>query len=72
VVSTGSLHHWKAPLACLKEAYRILKPGSYALIYDLVRNMPEDVEKKIKAEFGRFRFALLWLHSLNAKLRQKN
>lgn len=63
VVSTGSLHHWKKPLASLNEAYRILKPGGYALIYDLVRNMPEDVGRKVKAEFGRFRFTLLWLHS---------
>ncbi|GBC60227.1 hypothetical protein DENIS_1178 [Desulfonema ishimotonii] len=36
VVSTGSLHHWKEPVRGLNEVYRVLCPGGYALIYDLV------------------------------------
>jgi ubiquinone/menaquinone biosynthesis C-methylase UbiE len=63
VVSTGSLHHWKAPLAGLAEAYRVLTSGGYALVYDLVRNMPPPVAKEIRAQFGGFRYALLFLHS---------
>jgi ubiquinone/menaquinone biosynthesis C-methylase UbiE len=62
-VSTGSLHHWKNPLGALAETYRVLKPGGYALLYDLVRDMPEAVRKDVRAKFGGFRFALLWLHS---------
>jgi ubiquinone/menaquinone biosynthesis C-methylase UbiE len=63
VVSTGSLHHWKDPIHALSEAYRILKPGGHALIYDLVHEMPKEVCKGIRARFGGFRLALLWLHS---------
>ena len=63
VISTGSLHHWKNPDACLTEEHRILRGGGYALHYDLVRQMPKLVSREIKAQFGRFRIALLWLHS---------
>lgn len=63
VVSTGSLHHWKDPIPALSEAYRILTPGGCAMIYDLVRDMPEGVGRKIRIRFGNFRCALLWLHS---------
>ena len=63
VVSTGSLHHWKDPVRALSEAHRVLKPGGHALIYDLVREMPKSVCRDIRARFGGFRLALLWLHS---------
>ena len=63
VVSTGSLHHWKDPIQALSEAHRVLKPGGYALIYDLVREMPNAVRKDIRDRFGSFRLGLLWLHS---------
>ena len=63
VVSTGSLHHWDDPVSALSEAYRVLKAGGYALMYDLVRNMPKVVCEDVRARFGRFRLALLWLHS---------
>ena len=63
VVSTGSLHHWKNPIRALSEAHRVLKAGGYALIYDLVRDMPKAAREEVQARFGSFRFALLWLHS---------
>ena len=63
VISTGSLHHWHDPVGALSEAYRVLKTGGYALIYDLVRNMPKGVCDDVRARFGRFRLAFLWLHS---------
>jgi len=63
VVSTGSLHHWKDPLRSLSEAYRVLKGNGYALLYDLVRHMPKAVCEEFSPQFGRFRLALLWLHS---------
>jgi ubiquinone/menaquinone biosynthesis C-methylase UbiE len=63
VVSTGSLHHWKDPIDALSEAHRVLKAGGYALIYDLVRDMPKALCKDVRARFGTFRLALLWLHS---------
>lgn len=63
VVSTGSLHHWKDPVHDLSEAHRVLKTGGVALIYDLVREMPKPVCDDVRARFGSFRLALLWLHS---------
>lgn len=63
VVSTGSLHHWKAPLVALNEVHRVLKTGGYALVYDLVRRLPPDVAEAAKQEFGAVRTRLLWLHS---------
>jgi ubiquinone/menaquinone biosynthesis C-methylase UbiE len=63
VVSTGSIHHWKDAVAGLSEAHRVLKAGGWALIYDLVRHTPEAVRRDVRARFGGFRLALLWLHS---------
>jgi len=63
VVSTGSIHHWKNPTACLNEVYRVLKPGGFALMYDLVSDTPAAVLKETAYEFGRLRVLLLWLHS---------
>jgi len=63
VISTGSLHHWKDPLRALSEVHRVLKVNGYALLYDLVRDMPKAVCEEIRARFGGFRFVLLWLHS---------
>ena len=63
VISTGSLHHWKQPVASLNEVHRVLRVGGYALIYDLVRKLPPAVAEAAKREFGSLRTALLWLHS---------
>jgi len=63
VVSTGSIHHWKKPMACLNEIYRILKHGGYALMYDLVSDTPADVLMEISSEFGKLRVMLFWMHS---------
>ncbi len=63
VVSTGSLHHWKDPIHALSEAHRVLKADGHALIYDLVRDMPKALCEDVRAQFGGFRLALLWLHS---------
>ncbi|CAB1084993.1 hypothetical protein D1AOALGA4SA_12490, partial [Olavius algarvensis Delta 1 endosymbiont] len=60
VVSTGSLHHWKAPIQALSEVYRVLKINGYALMYDLVREMPKPVCEQVRSQFGSFRLALLW------------
>ncbi len=63
VVSTGSLHHWKNPAAALNEIYRVLRPGGYALIYDLVSDTPKTAIEELKKEFGLLRTLLLWLHT---------
>jgi ubiquinone/menaquinone biosynthesis C-methylase UbiE len=63
VVSTGSLHHWKDPVAGLNEVYRVLKPGGRVLIYDLVSDTPKTVLRELSRKFGRLRTMLLWLHT---------
>lgn len=63
VISTGSLHHWKDPVPALSEIYRVTKSGGYALMYDLVRKMPDTMRDEVRSKFGSFRLALLWLHS---------
>jgi ubiquinone/menaquinone biosynthesis C-methylase UbiE len=63
VISTGSMHHWKDPIPALSEIHRVTKPGGHALMYDLVRKMPDRVRDEVRSQFGGFRLALLWLHS---------
>jgi ubiquinone/menaquinone biosynthesis C-methylase UbiE len=63
VVSTGSLHHWKDPIHAFSEIHRVLKVDGYALMYDLVRDMPKTVCREVKMQFGGFRLAILWLLS---------
>jgi ubiquinone/menaquinone biosynthesis C-methylase UbiE len=63
LVSTGSVHHWKDPVAGLNEIYRVLRPGGCALIYDLVSDTPASILKDTAREFGRFRMVLLWIHA---------
>lgn len=63
VVSTGSIHHWKNPEAGLNEVYRVLKPGGYALLYDIVSDTPKAVLQDARRKFGRFRIFMLWIHA---------
>ncbi len=63
VVSTGSVHHWKAPELALAEVYRVLKPGGHALLYDVAADTPGDVLAQSAAVFGKTGVFLLWLHS---------
>ncbi|MBN1828142.1 MAG: class I SAM-dependent methyltransferase [Deltaproteobacteria bacterium] len=63
VVSTGSLHHWKNPIAGLNEIHRVLKDGRHAFIYDLVRKLPKEIACEVRRKFGSFRLTLLGLHS---------
>ena len=64
VVSTGSVHHWKDPTAAFNDAYRVLRPGGWALMYDLVADTPREVLQNLTREHGRFRVLFLRLHSL--------
>jgi ubiquinone/menaquinone biosynthesis C-methylase UbiE len=63
VVSTGAFHHWKSPVTGLDQIYRVLKPGRYALIYDLVTDTPKSIFAETKRKFGRLKTFLFWLHS---------
>ncbi len=62
VVSTGSIHHWKNPRRSLDEVHRVLKPGGYALIYDIVSDTPWSVLSEGRQEFGKLKMLLFWLH----------
>jgi ubiquinone/menaquinone biosynthesis C-methylase UbiE len=63
VVSTGSLHHWKDPVAAINEIYRVLKPDQYALLYDIASDTPKSVLDEAGRSFGRMRVFLLWIHA---------
>lgn len=63
VVSTGSIHHWKEPIAALNEVYRVLRPGAYALMYDVVSDTPASVLDNMAREHGRLKTCLFWLHA---------
>jgi ubiquinone/menaquinone biosynthesis C-methylase UbiE len=62
VVSTGSMHHWKDTTSSLNEIYRVLKPGGYTLIYDLISNIPKPVLRQAIKDFGRLSMILMQIH----------
>ncbi len=62
VISTASIHHWKEPTIGISEIYRVLKPGSYALLYDVVSDLPQEVLKDMRHEYGGLPTWLFWLH----------
>jgi ubiquinone/menaquinone biosynthesis C-methylase UbiE len=65
VVSTGSIHHWKKPADVLNEAYRLLKYGGIALIYDVISDAPSSVWEGTARDFGRLKSTLLFLHTFD-------
>ena len=52
IVSTGSLHHWRAPAKVFDECYRVLKIGKEAWIYDGCPDALEDQADRIRKEYG--------------------
>lgn len=72
VVSTGSLHHWKDPVAGLNEVFRVLKPGQYALVYDLASDTPGSVLFEGARSFGGLRVLLLWIHAFEEPFYSQN
>ncbi len=63
VVSTGTIHHWKDPIAALHEIYRVLKDGRYALMYDVVSDTPSYVLQQMARKFGRLKTTFFWIHA---------
>lgn len=62
VISTASVHHWKQPTVCFNEAYRVLKKGGFAVIYDVVSDTPKEILENVGREIGRLKTFLFWLH----------
>jgi len=62
VVSTGSIHHWKSPALAMGEIHRVLKPGGYALLYDVVTDTPSAVLRGLARCYGWLWVVLFWLH----------
>ncbi len=54
VVSTGALHHWRAPRLVFDECYRVLKTGGEAWIYDGCPEVFRDkaARRKLYEEYG--------------------
>ncbi len=63
VVSTASIHHWKEPAKDLNETWRVLKNPGFALIYDLVSDLPHAALDDCRRQFGKLKTTLFWLHS---------
>lgn len=55
-ISSDSLHHWKEPIQVLNEVFRVLKPGSKALISDFTKDAPEE---KIREELALIDFRIM-------------
>lgn len=64
VVSTGSIHHWKEPVAALNEVHRVLKSGGQALVYDLATDTPAEALGEMRRQFGWLWTTLFRLHGL--------
>ncbi len=65
VVSSGSFHHWKDPVTGLNEMHRVLCPGGYALVYDLVSDTPRWAYEELGRRFGRFSTMIFRLHTFD-------
>ncbi len=63
VISSGSIHHWKAPVPCFNEIHRVLRTGGRALLYDLTSDIPKTKFLELSDKFGRLRTLLFWLHT---------
>jgi ubiquinone/menaquinone biosynthesis C-methylase UbiE len=55
VISRATLHHLSDPTGALKEKYRVLKPGGFAIIHDARRDAPAETLAhftKIRKDLG--------------------
>jgi ubiquinone/menaquinone biosynthesis C-methylase UbiE len=53
IISTGSMHHWKDPVGIFNEAYRVLKAGHEAWIYDGYGNASnKEINTQMNKIFG--------------------
>jgi SAM-dependent methyltransferase len=52
VVSSGSLHHWRAPERVFAEIHRVLRPGGWALVSDIRRDAPPAEVRAFAAGIG--------------------
>lgn len=60
VLSTISLHHWLNPADCIKEIYQVLRDDGEALIYEIRRDIDEEVILSLRKQHGRL-FSILFL-----------
>lgn len=55
VISRATIHHLSDPTEALREKYRVLKPGGFAIIHDARRDAPEETLAyftKIRSDLG--------------------
>jgi ubiquinone/menaquinone biosynthesis C-methylase UbiE len=62
-ISTLSFHHWKQPEKGLDEAYRVLREGGEAWIYDVPRDFDPAAFAYLRRRYGLVRSWLFRLHA---------
>ena len=72
IFSTGSLHHWKNPAQAFAEAYRVLRSGGDAWIYDVCPEAVAAGAETMRREYGVWVYRLLsWVSHFHGFTREE-
>ncbi|HTX43228.1 MAG TPA: class I SAM-dependent methyltransferase [Methanocella sp.] len=72
VISTLSFHHWKEPGKALDEAYRVLREGGEAWIYDIPKKANPRVWDDLKRRYGFLAPTLMYCHTFTEPFYDEN